>query len=63
MAISYRRVAYAPLSWIPARTHDGVMRTIIRNLRNLFSDFVYGIDAGHAIRHGLEPRRQPPREG
>jgi len=37
------------------------MRTFLRRLRTLLADFAYGIDAGHAIRHGLEPRRRPNR--
>jgi hypothetical protein len=31
------------------------MRYFLRRLRALISDFAYGIDAGNAIRHGLEP--------
>jgi len=37
------------------------MRTFLRHLRDLISDFAYGVDAGHAIRHGLEPRRRHSR--
>ncbi|NNH68609.1 hypothetical protein HLB23_01720 [Nocardia uniformis] len=27
----------------------------LRTLRETFADFVYGIDAANAIRHGLQP--------
>ena len=37
------------------------MRTFLQYLKTLLADFAYGIDAGNAIRHGLEPRRRPAR--
>lgn len=61
MAKSYRRVAFTPLPRAAGRAHDGVMRTFLRHLRDLIADFAYGVDAGHAIRHGLEPRRRHSR--
>ncbi len=35
------------------------MAKLLRALRNLAADLVYGVHAGHAIRHGLPvPRRR-----
>jgi hypothetical protein len=34
------------------------MNAFLHRLRTLLADFVYGIDAGNAIRHGLEPSRR-----
>lgn len=36
------------------------MRRFLQHIKALIADFVYGLDAGNAIRHGLEPRRRPP---
>jgi len=36
------------------------MHTFLNRLRVLFADFVHGIDAGHAIRHGLSPAAEDP---
>jgi hypothetical protein len=42
------------------RTNGGSLVTAFRRLTTLVADFAYGIDAGHAIRHGLAA---PPRRG
>jgi hypothetical protein len=41
-------------------TNGGSLVKALRRLSTLVADFAYGIDAGHAIRHGLAA---PPRRG
>ncbi|GAB3446901.1 hypothetical protein GCM10027436_38370 [Actinophytocola sediminis] len=54
-------MSFTPLPWPARPAHDGAMN-FLRTLKNLVIDFVYGIDAGNAIRHGRTPRCQPPRK-
>jgi hypothetical protein len=42
------------------RTNGGSLVKALHHLATLMADFAYGIDAGHAIRHGLAV---PPRRG
>ena len=42
------------------RTNSGSLAKALRRIATLVADFAYGIDAGHAIRHGLAV---PPRRG
>jgi hypothetical protein len=42
------------------RTNGGSPAKVLHHLATLVADFAYGIDAGHAIRHGLAV---PPRRG
>ncbi|TWF81896.1 hypothetical protein FHX44_117841 [Pseudonocardia hierapolitana] len=47
------------------RTNGGSLVKALRRLATVAADFAYGIDAGHAIRHGLAapPRRARPGAG
>jgi hypothetical protein len=41
-------------------TNGGSLVKVLRRISTLAADFAYGINAGHAIRHGLAA---PPRRG
>jgi hypothetical protein len=42
------------------RTNGELLVKALRRVATLLADFIYGINAGHAIRHGLAA---PPRRG